>query len=46
MLIEDITLSDYSDDELNKFVREAQEVIRNRKNKQLYILLTTTKTAE
>lgn len=36
MLIEDITLSDYSDDELNKFVHEAQEVIRDRKNKQLY----------
>lgn len=36
MLIEDINLSDYSDDELNKFIREAQEVIRGRKNKQLY----------
>lgn len=36
MLIEDITLSDYSDDELNKFIREAQEVIHDRKNKQLY----------
>ena len=36
MLIEDITLSDYSDDELNKFIREAQEVICDRKNKQLY----------
>lgn len=36
MLIEDITLSDYSDDELSKFINEAQEVLRDRKNKQLY----------
>lgn len=36
MLIEDITLSDYSDDELNKFISEAQKLIRDRKNKQLY----------
>lgn len=36
MLIEDITLSDYSDDELNKFISEAQKLIRERKNKQLY----------
>ena len=36
MLIEDITLSDYSNDELNKLIHEAQEVIRDRKNKQLY----------
>lgn len=36
MLIENITLSDYSDDELSKFINEAQEVLRDRKNKQLY----------
>lgn len=36
MLIENITLSDYSDDELSKFINEAQKVLRDRKNKQLY----------
>ena len=36
MLIENITLSDYSDDELSKFINEAQEVLRDRKNKQPY----------
>lgn len=36
MLLENITLSDYSDDELSKFINEAQEVLRDRKNKQLY----------
>nr|DAR16884.1 MAG TPA: L1 Poxvirus entry protein complex L1 and I2 [Caudoviricetes sp.] len=29
MLIENITLSDYSDDELNKFINEAQKVLRD-----------------
>lgn len=36
MLLKNISLSDYSDDELNKFINEAQEVLRDRKNKQLY----------
>lgn len=36
MLLDNISLSDYSDDELKQFIDEAQEVIRDRKNKQLY----------
>lgn len=36
MLIGDISLSDYSNDELNTFISEAQKLIRERKNKQLY----------